>query len=121
MPKNLLIVDDQASMLRIYARVFSCEGYTYTLAKNLAEAKDLLLANFYDLLITDIQLGDGSGLELIDLAKKSGGTKAIMVSGAFELADLSFMARQHKVPVYFEKPFKVDDLLGAVEELLAAD
>ena len=118
MPKTLLIVDDEASMRRLYSRVFSCEGYSCTLTGSLSEAKNLLGSNSYDLLITDIQLGDGSGLELIELAKTFSGTKTIMISGAFELADLRFMASQHDVPAYFGKPFRVDDLLDAVEDLL---
>lgn len=119
MPQKLLIVDDEDSMCRFYARMFSGTPYSFTLAMSLAGAKALMSANAYDLLITDIQLPDGNGIELVKLANLSGGTRTIIVSGAYDHAELRTMADTHNVPVCFSKPFPTDDLLAAVAGLLA--
>lgn len=119
MSKKVLVVDDQASMLKLYSRLLSGTRHSFTLAGSFTEAKGLLSANAYDLVITDLQLGDGSGLELIALANGAGCPRTMMVSGAFDPDELEFMALRHGVPAFFCKPFNADTLLKTVERLLS--
>lgn len=121
MPKKLLIVEDEASMRGFYSRLFSCGPYSFTLAGTLAEAKGLMSENSYDLLITDMELGDGCGTELVDLANGTGGTKSIIISGSYEPPELRALAMNHGAHVCFSKPFNTEDLLKAVTGLLTAD
>ena len=118
MPGKLLIVDDENSMRRLYSRMFKNANYSLTLAGSLAEARGLMSANTYDLLITDLQLGDGSGMELVRQANDTGATRTIIISGAFALDDLRSMAMQYGVPAFFCKPFPTDGLLDTVARLL---
>lgn len=121
MSGKLLIVDDEDSMRKFYARLFSGTPYSFTLAASLAGARELMSANSYDLLITDINLSDGSGIELVQLANLSGWTASIIISGAYGHEELQTMAETHGVPVCFSKPFPTIDLLSAVDGLLARD
>jgi DNA-binding NtrC family response regulator len=118
MLKKILIVDDEESMRLLYRRVFSgVDDCSFTLAGSLAEASALLKAMPYDLLITDLLLGDGHGTELIELARaRHAGTKVIIVSGSVERAELTAFSEKYSLSGCFCKPFSIEALLRAVKE-----
>lgn len=118
MPREILVADDEKAMLGLYSRLFAGKGYSLTLATSFAEAAELIGKNSYDLLVTDLAFPDGVGTELVKMfdAKKAG-ARSLMVTGSNpddKPLDLPASA------VYFEKPFKVEDFLAAVELALSA-
>ena len=121
MPKRILIVEDDESLRRVYARLFDGIGYALTMASGTGEAMALLASGAYDLMITDYELGDGKGTELIEMvrAKVDGGGSIIMVSGSLETAELNSMAEQYRLAGCFPKPFSLEVLLNKVSEALA--
>jgi DNA-binding response OmpR family regulator len=83
MPANILVADDDPTILRFYTRVFAGLDYNVTLAASLAEAASLLGAARYDLLVTDLMLGDGLGTDLAKLFKaRFPGAKCLIVTGS---------------------------------------
>ena len=120
MAKTLLIVDDEASMRKLYSRVFSSGGYAVSVAASLAEAIELTAANAFDLIITDFNLGDGKGTELIRELKKNGRpAKAVLISGSLTSEELLKTAAQHGIQACFGKPFNSEELIRTVSTLLA--
>ncbi len=77
---DVLFVEDHESTLAIFSRLMTRAGHNVSTATNLAEARQLLAASTFDLLITDLGLPDGSGLELIDCIDQSR-TASIALSG----------------------------------------
>jgi len=117
---KILIVDDEESMRRFYTRVFSGTGYSFTLAASLAEARAFINAASYDMLITDLFLGDGHGTELIEFARgKDAETKVIIVSGAVGQPELAEFSETYRLNGCFCKPFKIEELLRAVKNGIA--
>lgn len=115
MPRRILVADDDKAMLGIYARMFSDTDYQLSQASGFAEAARLINSNNYDLLITDLMLEDGLGTELIKMfEKKRSGAKSLLVTGS-----VAELAPEQRPAVYFEKPFKVEDLMAAVTKALA--
>ena len=108
MSKSILVADDDKAMLKIYTQMFSDTDYTISLASSFAEAAGLINSNNYDLLITDLMLGDGLGTDLIKMfEKKRDGAKSLLVTGS--IAELE----SEQLPfVYFEKPFKFEVLMA---------
>lgn len=120
MAKTLLIVDDEASMRKLYSRVFSSGGYAVSMAASLTEALELAAANAFDLIITDFNLGDGEGTELIRKLKKSGRpAKAVLISGSLTNEELLKTAALHGIQACFAKPFNSEELIRTVSALLA--
>lgn len=119
MPKKLLIVDDEESMRNLYRRIFRSEGYSFTLAGSVAEARQLMASISYDLLITDLILGDGAGTELISPGTgNEGKTQYILISGALEAWEVPFFTEKYKLKECFRKPFNMDSLVTAVKAIL---
>jgi DNA-binding response OmpR family regulator len=120
MPKRILIVEDDESLRRIYSRLLGGTGHTLTLAGGAGEARSLLASASYDLMITDYELGDGKGTELIEAvrAKVDGGGSIIMISGSLDLAELDRLAGHYRLAGCFPKPFNLEALLKNVNEAL---
>ncbi|MFT5585148.1 MAG: C4-dicarboxylate-specific signal transduction histidine kinase, partial [Cognaticolwellia sp.] len=67
--KHLILVDDEPVILQILSTVFAGSDYRVTLCKNGAEAAETIRSQGVDLLLTDKNLPDISGLELLALAR----------------------------------------------------
>lgn len=115
MPKSILIADDDAAMLDVYTRLFAGPEYSISKTSSFAEAARLINSKKYDLLITDLMLGDGLGTDLIKLfEKKQAGARSLLVSGS-----VATLAPEQVPDVYIEKPFKAEVLMAAVNKALA--
>jgi DNA-binding NtrC family response regulator len=115
MPRRILVADDDKAMLNIYTRIFTGTDYLISQASGFAEAARLINSGNYDLLITDLLLGDGLGTELIRLfEKKKTGARSLLVTGS-----VAELAPEQLPETYFEKPFKVEVFMAAVTKALA--
>ncbi|MDA8243202.1 MAG: response regulator [Elusimicrobia bacterium] len=114
MPASILVADDDEIMLGVYRRMFSVTDYSISLASSFSEAAGLIGSNDYDLLITDLRLGDGLGTDLIRLfEEKCPGRRSLLVTGSLHEA-----APERLPELYFEKPFDVAEFLAAVASAL---
>jgi DNA-binding NtrC family response regulator len=112
MSLKILIVDDEPDILNLYARIFREHNYSLTFAGSVNGAAALIKADHFDLLITDLVLGDGLGTELTQLfAKEFPGAKSLIVTGSLLKTiglDLTGVAE------CMGKPIEIDRLLKAV-------
>lgn len=114
MSASILVAEDDGAMRCIYTRIFSGTDYAVSLASSFAEAVKLLNTTDYDLLITDLQLKDGLGTDLIRLfEKKRAGAKSFLVTGSLQEVE------EGQLPeLCFEKPLNVEEFISAVAEAL---
>jgi len=79
---NLLIVDDSTSMRAVIKKIITISGFQMDKcleANNGREAMDLLSTNWIDIIISDINMPEVNGLELLDQLKKNDTLKEIPV------------------------------------------
>lgn len=77
----MLVIDDDPHILRIFVRAVEHKGTIAAGASSFAEAKVLMEAMRPDLVVTDFELGDGNGVELMHFARGIGVTApALLVS-----------------------------------------
>ena len=113
MPVSILVADDDKAMLNLYTRIFSGTDYSIVTAESFTAAADLIRNNDYDLLVTDLMFPDGIGTELVKLfEKKRAGARSLVVTGS---APLDKNLLKSGAAAYFEKPFKVESFMAAVE------
>ncbi len=79
--QRLLVVDDHEDTREVIATALRRRGYEVDTACGVAEALDRGLSQEYDLLISDIALSDGSGLDLMERLKLERGLLGIALSG----------------------------------------
>ncbi len=117
MPANILVADDDRSILGLYARIFSGTGYSVSAVETFADALKMLRSRDFDLLITDLEFPDGVGTELIRVfSEGKAGARSLLVTGSTsEMESL----RGCGADACIEKPFKVEKLMEAVSRALA--
>ena len=116
-PCRILLVDDHADTLRIMARLLRSLGYTVQTAASVREAIEAAENETFHLLISDIGLPDGSGIDIMNCLKSRYGTVGIAVSGFGHDEDFQnsltggFMA-------HLVKPIDLQRLEGAIRQAL---
>jgi two-component system, chemotaxis family, CheB/CheR fusion protein len=116
---ELLLVEDHADTARVLRRVLEHAGYSVKHAASLAEARELAATNAFELVISDVGLPDGSGLELMRSLHSSYGLRGIALSG-FGTDDDRTASHAAGFAEHLTKPVDWPQLRGAIERLLAS-
>jgi C4-dicarboxylate-specific signal transduction histidine kinase len=104
--KHLLIVDDEKVILDILRTILSPEPLRLTLAASFSEAARIIQSDPVHLLLTDKNLPDGSGLDLVrQLKARDPLSEAIIITG-FPSLDSAISAIELDVYDYVPKPFR---------------
>ena len=118
MQPRLLIVDDEASMLEFLGLLFQGEGYSVETASSVAEARRMLGERGYDLVLCDILMPDGSGLDLLREVKGNGAATAVIMMTAYTSTSSAIEAMKLGAYDYISKPFDVEELKVVVQKAL---
>jgi PAS domain S-box-containing protein len=117
---SVLYVEDDASSRKTLARVLVARGFKVTSVATFADAKTIGLRDSFDLLITDIGLPDGSGLDLLAVcACKSPGIRGIAMSGYGMPADMA-RSTDAGFAVHMVKPITITALEAALPKAMAS-
>ena len=117
--QNILLVEDEEAVRKVIKEVLLENGYLVTCCKTIQEAKDALKEKEdFHLLLSDVVLPDGSGVDLARELKKNTPELAILLMSGYvdnrvseeEIKQLGFS--------YFRKPFKISHLLSAIADAL---
>ena len=71
MKPRILVVDDEESIREFLEIMLKKEGYEITTAEDGARAKDILSKKSFDMVISDLQMPNMTGLELLKYVKES--------------------------------------------------
>jgi two-component system response regulator AtoC len=118
----ILVVDDEEPLLRILVRFLSSLGHSVLSAANGADALTILEDGGVDLVVTDINLPEVDGIQVLRALRAHGrNLPAIAMSGGgtFDKSLLLGSAELLGAVETLEKPFELDDLRAAVERVLA--
>jgi len=115
---KLLVVEDNLELLDIIVVTMIKEKYQCEKAINFFEADEKIHLYAYDILIIDINLPGGSGLDLITNAKKSNPLTGIIVISARDSLENKIEGLDLGADDYLTKPFDVAELVARVKALL---
>jgi DNA-binding NtrC family response regulator len=118
---NILVVDDQKDICRVIERILQKEGHKISIAADGREGGKIFDEGTFDLLITDLIMPEMDGIELIMQIKKQKPDQNIiaMSGGGIGKSD-SYLNIAAKLGVAhtIEKPFRANDLLKVVHEII---
>lgn len=115
---NILIVDDDISILEVLEIAIENQGHTVSKAKNSKEAKEFLFSKIFDLAILDIKLGNENGLELLEFIKKEYPSLPVLMITAFADPKTAVEAMKLGAKDYIPKPFDIDEFLLVLEKTI---
>lgn len=107
---DLLIVDDEASLRDFLSIVFEEERWRVETAASLAAARAALAKNEPDLILCDLMLPDGSGIDLLREVKASTPSVAVIMITAHTSTKSAVDALKTGAFDYIAKPFDIDEL-----------
>jgi response regulator RpfG family c-di-GMP phosphodiesterase len=114
---RVLVVDDQAAIVRFLEVALSNQGCAMTPAASAEEALRLLSQQPYDLVISDIKMPGLSGLDLLRAVKaRQPGTPVVLMTGVPAL-DSAVFGLRHGAFDYLAKPFTLKDVRALVERV----
>jgi two-component system, NtrC family, response regulator AtoC len=108
---RILVVDDETSMtegLELILTEAGCEVFT---AHNIAQASRVLSDRSFDLVITDLRLPDGTGVDLLTNIKKDAPDTEVILMTAYGSLDVTIEAIKRGAYYYLEKPYTPDQVL----------
>lgn len=112
--KTLLVVDDEVDLRDIVASELEFMGAKVYQAENISNAQKILSQHSIDLIVSDIRMPGGTGIDLLDSvkARNTNVPPIILITG---FADITVEDAFNKgAEALVNKPFKLDDLIKMV-------
>jgi DNA-binding NtrC family response regulator len=118
LPSRILVVDDEKSVAEALELILNHAGHQVMTAQTVIEATRILDERNIDLVITDLRLADGSGIDLIKQIKSETRDTEVILMTAYGSLDVTIEAIKLGAYYYIEKPYTPDFLCALVERAL---
>jgi PAS domain S-box-containing protein len=112
-PARVLLLEDNPDTLRYLSILLRQRGYIVQTARRVSEAETLLESQPFDMLISDIQLPDGNGLDLMRMYR--GKIRGIAVSGFGSVSDIK-TSLEAGFEEHLTKPIEMQRLEAAIRQ-----
>lgn len=117
---RILIVDDEANLVKTFRYCLEDAGYGVSSARNTAEATALVQQRVFDLCFLDLRLGDESGLELLSLLRDLAPWMKVVMITAYSSIESAVEAIQLGAADYLAKPCTPEQLRLAARKQIEA-
>ena len=116
--KRILLVEDETIFAKAVKKHLERAKYKIDLAGDLAEAREHYKNNPPDLVLLDMRLPDGSGLDLLSEIKSSVNNTSVLVMSAYGELEDAVSAMKLGASDYLKKPIDLEELIINVEKVL---
>lgn len=113
-PKRVLVVDDEGDFLATYERLLRRAGYEVLTARSRAAGLTAMADGHPHLVISDLRLPDGDGLDLVRAARAASDPPAVIVVTGYPSAEIRQAALRAGAAAFLAKPFAAAALLAAI-------
>lgn len=117
---SVLIVDDDAQLRRALLRTLAAHGFEPRAASNYDEALDQLGRQPYDVLLTDLRMGDKDGIDLLNALQELAASPRAILMSAYATARDSQRALDLGAIRVLCKPFETREVIDAIERAVEA-
>ena len=120
---TVLLVDDEASIRMVVARVLEANGYRVFLALSGEEAIEIwnVYGTEIDLLFTDLQMPGISGVELAEELRRTRPDLKVLFTSGSGISVVEAMLHSTQQGPFLPKPYRIAELAKAVKSALASD
>lgn len=110
MKSRILVVDDEESIREFLEIMLKKDGFEVSLAEDGAQAKEMITKKSFDMIISDLQMPNMNGLELLKYVKETSHDTVFMMITAFGTTETAVEAMKIGAYDYITKPFKIDEV-----------
>jgi DNA-binding response OmpR family regulator len=116
--KRVLVVDDEADFLATYERLLGRLGYQVITATTRAAGLAAVAGEHPNLVISDLRLPDGDGLDVVRAARGVPDPPPVIVVTGYPSDETRRAATAAGATAFFAKPFAAAGLLAAIRAIL---
>ena len=117
-PRSVLVVDDEPGMRMALKANFERDGWQVETAAGASEAVRKCGQIRFPLVVTDVRMPDGDGLDLMRRLRAADASTAVIVLTAFGTVAQAVQAMQNGACDYLTKPFSFEQLQSVVERVM---
>ncbi len=114
---RILLVDDEAELVDLVRRALVAEGHRVDVARTAARADEALMDNAYDVVVLDLGLPDGSGLDVCRRARAAQISTPVLMLTAQTAVEHRVESLDTGADDFLGKPFAVAELKARVRAL----
>ncbi len=114
---NILVIDDQEDICEYLETLLSTEGYRVTSLLDPVKARDTLRRDQYHIVILDLLMPDGDGMEVLRGIRRVDKDVAVVVYTAFPSLETAIESLKLDVSDYIRKPSPQDELLERIRAI----
>jgi len=115
---QVLVVDDEPSILTTLKTALRLEGYAVDVAGGVQLAEERATKKSYDLILLDVALPDGDGVDLLARLRDSGNDAVVIMMSGHATVDAAVRATKLGAIDFLEKPLSTDRLLLVMDNAL---
>ncbi len=116
--KKVLVVDDEAVVANSIRKILTRKGYSIEEAFTCKDALGQVFSQDYDLVLLDMKMSDGSGLDVLQKIKAKKPEQRVVIVTGYASIDTAVEAIQKGASDYMPKPFTPDELYNVTSRVL---
>ncbi|HEX5235001.1 MAG TPA: response regulator [Silvibacterium sp.] len=121
MPRRLLFVDDEPAIRVTLKAILANHGYEVTTAATVAEGLQKITSETFDILISDLNIGNpGDGLTIVSAMRRTQPEAVTMILTGYPAFETALEAIRQQVDDYIVKPANIPALISTIENKLAS-
>ena len=118
MPRRLLFVDDEPAIRITLKTILVNHGFEVTTAATVAEGLQLITSQQFDVLISDLNIGNpGDGLTVVSAMRRTQPEAVTMILTGYPAFETALEAIRQQVDDYIVKPANIPSLVSAIESM----
>ncbi len=115
MPEKMLVIDDDALVLKTCQKIFEGEGYSVTTTENPEEGLKLVSEKAFDVILVDWMMPGFDGMDVVEEIDKRSPNSAMVMISAHPSVGRATEAMKRGAMDYIAKPFKPEEIKEAVK------
>ncbi|MBF0224201.1 MAG: sigma-54-dependent Fis family transcriptional regulator [Desulfobacterales bacterium] len=115
---SILIIDDEETALKSLTHIMRKEGFLTTSVKDGEEALKLIRSKSFDIILSDLILGNIDGIEIISEAKRKDPETEIIIITGYGSVDGAIEATKKGAFYYLQKPIRADEVRSIVRQAI---
>ncbi|MBN1256576.1 MAG: response regulator [Planctomycetes bacterium] len=117
--ESILVVDDDQHVRELLLDSLQSEGFEVSVTGKVSDARSLIDANDYSLVITDVIMAEENGIDLLSWCRQHHPEIPFIIMTGFAEADYVVEALNLNAHSFVKKPFRLQELLSVVKEALS--
>jgi DNA-binding response OmpR family regulator len=115
---HALVVEDDEAIAALNKRLLEREGFTVDTAATAAEGQRFARSAHYDLIVLDMTLPDGRGLDVLAVVRQRSMRTPVLVVSGVDALDATVAALDAGADDYLNKPYRTNELSARVRALM---